>query len=218
MKRERSHGEGRTIEVGLIVKESVVENLHGNLLLSKVLGLEFGVLDSDVFFDITAGKLNLLVLARAVGAHDGPIACGDGDAKENDKEEVGLDTAVAEDGEGTLDKPWDTEDECCEVSVGEVTITLCEADEGCVLYGGGVCDGDRVGGHGGVRGHGRLGDETGGDVSWHGRRPQSNTRRLEKQTFPAPNPPLALFVPILSQPRGPMSRDFHVLCAEGSSE
>ena len=60
------------------------------------------------------------------------------DAEEEDEEEVGLPAAVAEDGEGALDEPWDAKDEAGELSIGEVAVALCETDEGCVLDGGGV--------------------------------------------------------------------------------
>ena len=137
-----------TVDLDLVVKVGVVEDLHGDLLLAKVLCLELGVLDGDVLLDVTAGELDLLVLAGAVHAHDCPVGNGDGDAHDEDKEEVSLEAATTEDGEGPLDDPGDAEDEGGEVEVGEVAIALSEADERRVFDGGGGRDGDGVGRHG----------------------------------------------------------------------
>ena len=90
--------ERRTLDLNLVIEERVVEDLHGNLLLGKVLCLELGVLDGDVLLDIAARKLDLLVDTGTVRAHDGPVGGGDGDAEEKDKEDVGLEAAVAKDG------------------------------------------------------------------------------------------------------------------------
>ena len=138
---------GHTVEIDLALKVRVVEDLHGDLLLAKVLCLEFGVLDGDVFLDVTARKLDLLVLAGAVHAHRGPVRDGDGDTEKNDKEDVCLEAAMAEDRQSALDEPWDAEDEGGEVEVVEGAVALCEADEGRVLDGGCVCLCDGEGGH-----------------------------------------------------------------------
>ena len=148
-----------TIEVDLVIEERVVEDLHRNLLLAEVLGLELRVLDGDVLLDIAARKLDLLVDTGTVRAHDGPVGGGDGDAEEKDKEDVGLEAAVAKDGEGALDEPGDAKDEGGELGVGEVAIALGETDEGGVLDGWGVGDFDRVGRHDAR--HGRLGERRG---------------------------------------------------------
>ena len=136
-----------TVDLDLVVKVGVVEDLHGDLLLAKVLCLELGVLDSDVFLDVAAGKLDLLVLAGAVHTHDGPVADGDGEAEEEDKEDISLEAAIAYDGDGPLDEPGHAENEGGELVVGEVAVALREANEGRIFNGGGVRDGDGVGRH-----------------------------------------------------------------------
>ena len=138
----------RTVELNLVVEKRVMEHLHGDLLLAKVLCLEFGVLDGDVFLDVTARKLDLLVLAGAVHAHRSPVRDGDGDTEKDNEEDVCLEAAMAEDRQSALDEPWDAEDEASKLGVGEVAVALGEADEGGIFDGGGGCDLDGVGRHG----------------------------------------------------------------------
>ncbi len=135
-------GGGPTVDLDLVVKVGVVEDLDGDLLLCKVLCLELWVCDGDVLLDVAAGELDLLVLAGAVGAHDCPVGDSDGEAEEEDEEEVGLEAAMGDDGEGALDEPGDAEDEGGELVVGEVAVALREPDERCIFNGGGVGDCD----------------------------------------------------------------------------
>ena len=59
--RLRKKKSNHTIKFSLAIEVSLVEELHGNLLLPSVPLLELGVGDSDVVFNILAGEGDLLV-------------------------------------------------------------------------------------------------------------------------------------------------------------
>jgi len=123
----------RTLNVDLALKVRIVEDLNRDFVLAGVQLLQLGVMDSDVLLNVFAGQDNLFVLARTKVAHDGPIGNGDGDAEEENHEEVGLEATILDDGNERLDNVRHDEDEGGQLIVGEGPIALGEADEGRVL-------------------------------------------------------------------------------------
>lgn len=115
-----------TVEVDLAVEVRVVEDLHRDLLFAVVLCLELGVVNRDIFLHMPTRKLDLLVLARAVSAHDRPVCDGDGHAEQNDHEDVGLQPAAVDEGKHALDEPWNNNDRSSQLDIGEVAIAFVE--------------------------------------------------------------------------------------------
>ena len=64
---------GLTIELVVSVKVSIIEDLHGDLLLVMVLGLEVRVIGGDEFLDVDRGDGDLLVLPLSIDTHEHPI-------------------------------------------------------------------------------------------------------------------------------------------------
>ena len=126
------------IELVLSVKVSVVEDLHGNLLLVVVLGLEVRVIGGDEFLDVNRGDGDLLVLPLAIDAHNNPIANSQRNSEDDDEENVRLEPAMANDGQYTFQHPRNAEDNGSQVEVVEVPVTLGDADKGWVFYGRGL--------------------------------------------------------------------------------
>ena len=87
-----------TVEVDLSVKVRVMEDLHGNFFLSVIEGLEFIVLDGDVLLDIFARQNDLLVLAFPVHGCYCPVGDYDRDTKDDDEEDIGLESTTVGDG------------------------------------------------------------------------------------------------------------------------
>ena len=106
-----------TVEVDLAVKVRIMEDLHGNFFLSVIEGLEFIILDGDVLLDILARQNDLLVLAFPVHGCHRPVGNYDRDTKNDDEEDIGLESATVDDGENVLDDKGHTEDEDGEVCV-----------------------------------------------------------------------------------------------------
>ena len=106
-----------TVEVDLSIEVRVMEDLHGNFFLSVIEGLEFIVLDGDVLLDIFARQNDLLVLAFPVHGCYCPVGDYDRDTKDDDEEDIGLESTTVDDGENALDDKGHAEDE----------------DEGCAL-------------------------------------------------------------------------------------
>lgn len=124
-----------------------MKDLHRHLLLSAIMNLQSRVLNGDVFLNVLARELDLLVLALAVCTHNRPVRNRDGHAEEKDKEPVGVKAAIPDDGQPFLDEVGDAENEPGKDVVVERAIPLCEADEGGILYGRAVrhADGGRHG-------------------------------------------------------------------------
>ena len=115
-----------------------MEDLHGDLFLVVVLGLEVGVIGGDVFLDVDSRDGDLLVLPSAVYAHDYPISNGQGDSKDSDEEDVCFEPAMRNNRQDALQHPGYTEDNGSQMEVVEFAITLCDADEGGIFYGRGL--------------------------------------------------------------------------------
>ena len=92
-----------TFEVDLSVKVRVVEDLHGNFFLSMIESLEFTVLDGDVLLDILARQNDLLIIAFPVHGCHCPVDDYDRDSKDDDEEDIGLESTTVDDGENALD-------------------------------------------------------------------------------------------------------------------
>ena len=102
---------GLTIELVFSVKVSIVEDLHGDLLLVVVLGLEVSVIGGDEFLDVDRGDGDLFVLPLAIDTHENPIANSQRDSEDDDEEDVRLEPAMTNDGQNTFQHPRNTEDE-----------------------------------------------------------------------------------------------------------
>ena len=76
-----------------------------------------------------------MVLAFSVHGRDCPVRDSNGKAEDNDKKDVGFESATIDNGNDTLQDIRDTNNESSEVRVGEVAIALREADERGVFDG-----------------------------------------------------------------------------------
>jgi hypothetical protein len=127
-----------TIELVFSVKVSVVEDLHGDLLLVVVLDLEVRVIGDDEFLDVNGGDGNLLVLPLAIDTHESPIPNSQRNPEDSDKEDIRFESAIANDGQNTFQHPRNAEDDGGQVEVVEVPVTLGDADKGGIFYGRGL--------------------------------------------------------------------------------
>lgn len=140
--QERIGTHSLTVEVNLVVKVRVVEDLHGDLVFRGVEALELLVLDGDVVLNVLAWEDDLFVATTTNMAHDSPVCNGGRDARDDKEEEVGLDAATVDERKEPLEDVGDTDDECGEVEVAEGAISLCKTKLG------GVLDSRLVGGTG----------------------------------------------------------------------
>ena len=90
---------------------------NGNFFLSAIESLEFIVFDGDVLLDILASQNDLLVLAFPVHGCHRPVGDYDRDTKDDDEEDIGLESTTVDDGENALDDKGHAEDEDGEVCV-----------------------------------------------------------------------------------------------------
>jgi hypothetical protein len=142
-----------TVKVNFAIEIRVVKNLHGDFLLAVELGFEIVVVDGDILLDVLAGKNDFFVFPPPIDTHKSPIRDRDWDPKQEDEENIRLEPPAIYQRQNALDEPWNDEDECRELEVGEITRTLGKTDEGGIFDSRGVGDMD-VG-----RGHGqRIGD------------------------------------------------------------
>lgn len=146
-----------TVEIDFSLKIRVVEDLHGNFFFSMIECLEFVVLDGDVLFDILAWQDDLLVPAFPIHGRGRPVGDCNRHAKDNDKEDIGLESAAVDDRKDAFDNERHTEDEDSEVRIGKVAISLCETHEGRIF------DGGRVGDAHGRERHGERDDDDGNE-------------------------------------------------------
>lgn len=112
-----------------------MENLHRDLVGPAVVNLEARVLDFDVFFNVLARELDLLVDALAVDTHSHPECNSDRKTCKEQEEDIGLRTTVPDDWNPFFKKVGDAEDESGEDEVGERTIALCKALNRGIFYG-----------------------------------------------------------------------------------
>ena len=87
-----------TVEVNFPLKVRVVEHLHGDFFLAMVKSLEFWVIDGDVLFNLLGRKNDLLVLAFPVHGRDRPVHDSDGNTEDDDKKDVGFESATVDKG------------------------------------------------------------------------------------------------------------------------
>lgn len=101
--------------------------LHGNLGLDvAVLCLQLGVFDDKVVGLRSAGKPALFVLARPVHAIEGPVGHGDGEAEEDDEEDVEPgEQPDMDERDDFADKAWSQDDGGDELDIGEATVACC---------------------------------------------------------------------------------------------
>lgn len=99
----------RTLEVDLAVEVGVVEDLHGNFILSVIIPLELEVLYFDVLFDIFTGQDDLCIDGGAESGHEHPVSDSQGETHDKDEGPVSVESPSVDDWENALDEPRDTE-------------------------------------------------------------------------------------------------------------
>lgn len=112
--------------------------LHWDLLLPMILCLQLRVVNRDVLLDVLSRQRDLLVLPRPIHTHQRPVRDRNRHAQKEHKEQIRLEAAPVNEGEHTLDEPWDSEDEGGKVDVVEGAVTLSERDKRRVFIDGGV--------------------------------------------------------------------------------
>lgn len=83
-----------TLEVNITIKVHFVEGFHGNLVRSTVLGAISLLLEVEVEFDGTAGKLSLLIAARTNRGNDEPPSGQKGNINNQGDEDKSLQTTT----------------------------------------------------------------------------------------------------------------------------
>ena len=71
---------------------------NGNFFLSAIESLEFIVFDGDVLLDILARQNDLLIIAFPVHGCHCPVDDYDRDTKDDDEEDIGLESTTVDDG------------------------------------------------------------------------------------------------------------------------
>lgn len=105
-----------TLEINLLVKVRVVENLHGDLSV-LVLFLKLLVLEVQIVADGFTGELDLFIHPLSEFRFKSPVCDSDRDTEENDEEPVSLPALGQR--KKTLDDPWAKDDGSRELVVGE---------------------------------------------------------------------------------------------------
>lgn len=113
-----------TFNVNLAVEVSVVENLHGDLVLSVINFFEFCITNVDVLFNIFPRQRDALVDATTDARHEHPVTNRDGDAEESNEEPVRVEPAAVDEREDALDHVGHTEDERSEMVIRERAAAL----------------------------------------------------------------------------------------------
>ena len=128
-----------TLEVNLAVEVCIVENLHGDFLLSAVMDLQRRVLNGKILLYVFARELDLLILAFTVCTHDRPISYGDRNTENDDEEPVSFEPTVPDDGQPFFEEVGYPQNETYEGRVAERAIPLGKTEKGGILYGWIIC-------------------------------------------------------------------------------
>lgn len=129
-----------------------MHNLHWNLLLPMILRLQLRVVNRDVLLNVLPRQRDLFVLPRPIHTHQRPVRDRDWHAQDEHKEQIRLEATPVNEGEHTLDEPWDSEDEGGEVDVVEGAVALRKRDKRRVFVDGSIGETFRCGRHGRRRG------------------------------------------------------------------
>jgi hypothetical protein len=78
------------LEVNLAIKVKLVEGLHGDLVVSLVLGSEISVLELEVVLNAKVRELGLVADTGRIGRSNGPESKKDGEEPKKNKENVGV--------------------------------------------------------------------------------------------------------------------------------
>lgn len=105
-----------------------MEDLHGDLVLSIVLFLELGVMDGNVRLDVFARGGDLLILPRAVVAHDSPVCNSGRDTSDHQQEQVRLEAPARNNGQEGLHNVWYDQHARGEMDIVESANALCQTD------------------------------------------------------------------------------------------
>lgn len=106
-----------TLDVDFAFKVRVVEELHGDLCLSLVLCLEFGILDVHVLFDVLSGEDSIVANSEVESTHQEPVA--DRRRESSDEEEEDIARLEGEVGDEAGEEVGHDEDESRELQVAE---------------------------------------------------------------------------------------------------
>ena len=129
----RTYERSFTFNVNLAVEISVVENLHGDLVLSVIVFLEFFIVNIDVRFNIFSRQRDALVDATTDARHERPVTNRNGNAEENNEEPVRVKPAAVDEREDALDHIGHAEDKRSEMVVRERAAALSQAKHGRVF-------------------------------------------------------------------------------------
>jgi hypothetical protein len=129
----RTYEENFTFNVNLAVEISVVENLHGDFVLSVIVFFELFIMNVDVRFNIFSRQRDALVDASTDARHEHPVTNRDGDTEESNEEPVRVEPAAVDEREGALNHVGHTEDERSKMVVRERAAALGQAKNGRVL-------------------------------------------------------------------------------------
>ena len=140
----------QTFEVNFALKIRVMEDLHGNLFLSFVKLLQFGVLDVDIFLNVLARQHDFLVPATTVNTVESPVANSCGSARQKEHEKVGFEPSIFDNREEALDDIRNDDEEGSKMIVVECTVSFSKAYQRRVFDSGVVGDPHRRGGHVGL--------------------------------------------------------------------
>lgn len=86
--------------------------------------LQGGVLDGDVLLEVPARKLDFLILATAINAHQHPVPDSRRKAGQDEQEDIGPEARPER--QDALQEERETEDDGGEVEVRERAIALCK--------------------------------------------------------------------------------------------
>ena len=128
-----------------------MEDLHGNLLLTLIELLQFGVFDGDIRLDVLARQGDLFIPARTVDTDEGPVTDSGGCTAENEHEEIGLEAPIFHDWKEGLEDVGNDDEKSSEVVVVEGAISFSKTDQGSVFDSGVVGGPHSGGGHVGLR-------------------------------------------------------------------
>lgn len=129
----RTYEQDFTFKVNLAVEICVVENLHGDLVLSVIIFFKLFITNVDVLCNIFPRQLYALVDATADVRHEHPITKRDGEAEESNEEPVRVEPASVDERKGALDHIGHAEDERSEMIVRERAAALSQAKHRRVL-------------------------------------------------------------------------------------
>lgn len=120
--RREGGGRGRTLDLDLTGKVVVVEDLHRDLLLARVLLLKGRVGDGDVVLEVLAREDALVAHAEVGAAQEHPVGDRGRDARDDKEEDVG--GAERDEGDKAAQDVGDEEDGGRELEVGEGAVAV----------------------------------------------------------------------------------------------